>query len=109
MKKLIFYVFFIAVLGIITVIGTKILHSEKNQQYIEKIFREDIKVQNKLGEIRNYRIRKVGKFYGNPPYQQGYDYYTLKVNGGKSSAFIYLKLYKNNNGEIESYKVEIDE
>ena len=50
MKKLIFYVFFIAVLGIITVIGTKILHSEQNQQYIEKIFREDIKVQNKLGE-----------------------------------------------------------
>lgn len=76
---------------------------------MEKIFREDIGVQSKLGEIRKYKIRRFGSFEGYPPDEQGYDYYTLKVTGEKSSAFVYIKLYKNKNGEIERYKVEIDE
>lgn len=108
MKKLILVVAFIAVLGIVTVVGTKMLHSEQNQQYIERILREDISVQTKLGEIRKYKISKVGRFAGSPN-EQSNDYYILNVTGEKSFAVVKIKLYKNNNGEIERYKISMEE
>lgn len=84
------------------------LHTEQNQQYIERILHEDISVQTKLGEIRKYKISKVGRFTGSPN-EQSNDYYILKVNGENSSAFVYIKLYKNKNGEIERYKISMEE
>ncbi|MDO7439674.1 hypothetical protein Q5X54_05140 [Acinetobacter baumannii] len=108
MKKLIAVIGFVVILGIVTIVGTNVLHNEKNQQYIENIFHKDAEVNNKLGSIKSYKISKVGRFSGSPD-ESANDYYILNVVGEKKSGVIYLRIYKDKENKIQGYKIEIDE
>lgn len=108
MKKLIVVVFFIGLVCIVSTYGTKSIHGEQNQEYVEKILRDDISVKSKYGDVSNYKILKVGKFDGSES-DNSYDYYTLKINGSKSSGTTYFKLYKDKSGKLKKHEIVIND
>lgn len=104
MKKLIAVLIFISFLLIVSTCGTKSIHDKQNQRYVEKILKDDTSVKSKYGNISNYKTLKVGRFYGSET-DYGYDYYTLRINGSKSSGTTYLKLYKDKSGNLIKHEI----
>ena len=105
MKKLLAVLIFISFVIIVSTCGTKMIHDEKNQGYVEKILKDDISVRSKYGNISNYKILKVGRFFGSET-NYGYDYYRLRINGSKSSGTTYLKLYKDKSGTLIKHQIK---
>ena len=77
---------------------------KQNQRYVEKILQDDASVKSKYGNISNYKILKMGRFYDSE-IDYGYDYYTLRINGSKSSGTTSLKLYKDKSGNLIKHEI----
>lgn len=108
MKKIVAIIVFIILLSIVTTFVQNKIHGKKNEQYIETVFQKDNQLQRKFGHIQKYKIWKVGRYFGAPE-GPDYDFYTIHLTGDKYSGVIILDLYKDKNGEIEKYKLSIEE
>lgn len=104
-KKLIAFIFFVTFIVSLAKCGESWIHSKENQSYIEKILYEDLKLKNKYGKIDNYKVVKVGRYFGSGNDDPAYDRYTLKIKGEKKSSNLRLKLYKNKNRQIYKYEI----
>lgn len=105
MKKFIAVLIFIGLVCIVSTCGTKMIHNEQNQAYVEKILKDDISVKSEYGNVSNYKILKVGRFDSSS--DNGYDYYTLWISGSKSSGTTFLKLYKDKSGNLKKHEIVI--
>ena len=104
MKKLLAVLIFISFLLIVSTCGTKSIHDKQNQRYVEEILKDDASVKSKYGNISNYKTLKMGRFYGSE-IDYGYDYYTLRINGSKSSGTTSLKLHKDKSGNLIKHEI----
>ncbi|QXA09731.1 hypothetical protein I6L27_09445 [Acinetobacter pittii] len=105
MKKILIIIALLAPLMLITnYIANRL--SKKNEIYIDQVFKQDIELCNKYGDITQYNLRKAGKYFGGDGGEQSYYYYTYSVKGNITSGLIKLKLFENDQKKIDGYTIE---
>ncbi|WP_335976589.1 hypothetical protein [Acinetobacter calcoaceticus] len=103
MKKIMLIIALLAPLMLITnYIANRL--SKKNEIYIDKVFKQDVELHNKYGDITEYNLRKTGKYFAGGGGEQGYYCYTYSVKGNITSGLIKLKLFENDQKRLMGIK-----
>jgi hypothetical protein len=66
---------------------------EKNKKYISEIFKNDVDINKKYGNIESYKLRKTGSYFGDSQ-ENPYDYYNFYVKGSVRDGVVELKVYE---------------
>ena len=105
MKKILIIIALLVPLMLITnYIANRL--SKKNEIYIDQVFKQDVELHNKYGDITEYNLRKAGKYFSGGGDEQSYYYYTYSVKGNVTSGLIKLKLFENDQKKIDGYTIE---
>lgn len=104
MKKfIIFTVIGLLIALLVEPVLDKVMTSDEDTKYIEKILFDDSKLKKDYGEIESYSIVSKGRFSGSPSLP-AHNHYKIRIKTKNHSQVIFLNIFKDESGKLLKYE-----